>query len=261
MTKVSSGGDTLIAVLEGIANVTNKEGRTVAVSSCQQVMVTPQKPLLEPTKIDAKLLCELTVEKEKIQKMESFEQAWQTTLQSLPPYHPLLIKEKFRVTEPYQEIMRKIQETEKKYKQKLEIAKMSKLPESISKTIAVNKSITYKGMEFSIPSAEIRTEYKNRKSPEGKAFLILNIRAKNDSLQQVFVFYDEEVRLLNEAVGIISLENYELETSFDPQSENSGSFLFVIPRENTKFKLQFGKKSLPKAELELNLVKKEETKV
>jgi hypothetical protein len=257
MTEVYPGGATFIVVLEGVANVTDKDGKTVAVLPHQQVIVTPQKPLPKPTKIDAKILNELTAEKEKIREI-SFERARQEVLQSLPPYHPMVMEEKFKseMARPeWQEMMRKVEETEKKRKQKLETAKASKPPESI-KTVAVDRSITYNEIEFDIPSAEIRTEYKNRKSPEGKVFLILNVHARNSSPRQIFVFYDEEVRLLNEAGGTISLEDYKLETSFGPRSEESGNFLFVIPKENIKFKLQFGKKSSPKAELELDLVEK-----
>ncbi len=67
----------------------------------------------------------------------------------------------------------------------------------------------------------------------------------------------EEVRLINESSEIIPLENYKLETSFDVGTESNGNFLFIIPKENAKFKNQFGKKSLPKVELEFDLTQKE----
>jgi hypothetical protein len=257
MTEVSPSGATFIAVLEGVANMTDKEGKTVVISSRQQIMVTPQKPLPEPTKIDAKLLNELTVEKEEIQKIESFEQARREVLQSLPPYRPMVIHEKFKseMARPeWQEMMRKVEEMKKRHEQK--ITKKAPKPETASKTMAVGKSVNYRGIEFSIAAAEIREEYENRRSPENKAFLILKMGAKNNSSERAFAFYQEEVRLTGEAGETIPLEDYKMKTSFDPKAESDGHLLFVIPKENTKFKLQFGKKSLPKAELELDLVEK-----
>ncbi len=251
--------ETTIAVLDGVAEVTDREGKNVVVvSSCQQVMIAPEKPLPEPTKIDVKLLNELNTEKEHIEKIESFEQARQTVLQSLPMYHPLVIEERTRreMAKPeWQQMMRKIEEFEKKHKQK--IAERSKPSGAFSKMIVIDKSINYQGIEFGIVSAEIRVEYKNSKSSEDKTFLILNIRAKNNSPKQVFVFYGEEVRLFSEYQEVIPLEDYGMETDLEPNSEVKGFLLFLVPKKDTRFKLQFGKKSLPKVELELDLTEKE----
>ncbi|HDP69711.1 MAG TPA: hypothetical protein ENN38_02750 [Actinobacteria bacterium] len=144
---------------------------------------------------------------------------------------------------------------------KLPEFKPQKLEEKITskpthKIIVLNKSVNYQGINFKITSFEKGQEFKGRNAPEGKEFLVLNVDAKNNSTKQVFVFYDEEVRLINESSEVISLENYKLETSFEFQTENRGFLLFLVDKENKKFKLQFGKKSLPKVELELNLNKK-----
>jgi hypothetical protein len=67
------------------------------------------------------------------------------------------------------------------------------------------------------------------------------------------VFYDEEIRLINESGEIITLENYKMENNFDPQSEAKGFLLFIVAKENKKFKLQLGKKSLSKMEVEFEI--------
>ncbi len=231
-------GTTLIAVLNGISKVTDSESKyTVVLPPGHQVTVSPQMQLPKPTKIEDELLNELNMGEREIEKIESFEQARRKMLQSLPFHHPLVIKEKFKseMAKPeWQKVMRKI--------------------EGIKKN--VGKSVDYHSIEFNIATAEIRKEYKNRRGSENKAFLILKIGAKNNSSEQIFVFYQEEVRLISEAGKTIPLEDYKMETSFDPKAERDGYLLFVIPEENTKFKLQFGKKSLPKVELELDLVEK-----
>jgi len=114
----------------------------------------------------------------------------------------------------------------------------------------INKIVSYQGVDFKLASAEKGQEFKGRNAPEGKDFLVINIEAKNNSAKQVFVFYDEESRLINESDETIVLENYKLESSFEPQFENKGFLLFIVAKADKKFKLQLGKKSLPKVEVE-----------
>lgn len=125
----------------------------------------------------------------------------------------------------------------------------------VFKTININKSTNYQGVEFLITTVEKRDEFKNRKAPGGKIFLVLNVKAKNNSNRQVFIFYDEEVRLIDESKQVISLENYNLETSLDPQAKIKGFLLFLISQKAKKFKLQLGKKNLAKTELEIDIPK------
>lgn len=116
-------------------------------------------------------------------------------------------------------------------------------------TTDINKSVNYQEVDFNIISAEREEMFKGRYAPKGKDFLILSVEAKNNSTKQVFVFYDEEVRLINESGETISLENYKLETSFDPKTETKGFLLFIVTKEDKKFRLQLGKKSVPEAEV------------
>ncbi|MDP2750579.1 MAG: hypothetical protein Q8O89_07140, partial [Nanoarchaeota archaeon] len=81
------------------------------------------------------------------------------------------------------------------------------IPNPVLKIIVVNKSVNYQGVDFRITSIEKSHEFKGRNAPEGKEFLVLNVEAKNNSTKQVILFYDEEVRLINEYSEIISLEN------------------------------------------------------
>ncbi len=241
MIETSPGTVTTIAVLEGAADGTNTKGEKMfTVSSGQQIAVAPQKSVLEPTDISATLLNELTIEKEKMEHLEGFEQAKQRFMQTLPSESEL-------VELKWQEALKESKALEEKYKQELS----HKTPKP--RTIHIDKSITYRGVIFSVASAEICEEYRTRISSENEAFLILNVRSKNDSSKEVFVFYEEEVRLLSEAGETIPLDDYKLETHFDPNGESNGTLLFVIPKDGTKFRLQFGKKSLPKVELTIDL--------
>lgn len=134
--------------------------------------------------------------------------------------------------------------------QKLE-EKITPIP--VLKKMVLNKSVSYQGIDFMITSLEKGQEFKGRNAPEGKEFLVLNVEANNNSTKHVFVFYDDEVRLIKESGDMISLENYKLETNFEPQAEIKGFLLFLVAKEDKKFRLQFGKKSLPKMEIEFEI--------
>jgi hypothetical protein len=125
------------------------------------------------------------------------------------------------------------------------------------KIIDINKSANYQGIDFRITSLEKGQEFKGRSAPEGKEFLVLNVVAKNKSAKQVILFYDEEVRLINESGETISLENYKMENNFDPQFETKGFLSFLVVKEDNKSKLQFGKMCMPKVELAIDLSQKE----
>ncbi len=57
------------------------------------------------------------------------------------------------------------------------------------KLTEIDKTINYQGIAFKIVSAEKVQEYKGRKAPENKNFLVLNVEAMNNSYKQAFVFY------------------------------------------------------------------------
>ncbi|MGQ9847999.1 MAG: hypothetical protein ACUVQP_10955 [Bacteroidales bacterium] len=125
-------------------------------------------------------------------------------------------------------------------------------PKPVLKIIFLNKSVNYQGIDFKIVSIEKGS--KGWITPEGKEFLVLNVEAKNNSAKQIIIFYDDEIRLINESGEIIPLENYKLENNFDPQTEAKGFLSFLVAKDGNTFKLQFGKKSMPKTELDLNLL-------
>lgn len=127
------------------------------------------------------------------------------------------------------------------------------IPAAKPKIVDINKTANYQGIDFKIVSAEKRMELKGRNAPEGKVFLLFNVEVKNNSNKQVIIFYEEEVRLINESGGNIPLENYKMENNFDVKSEVTGTLLFLVARADKKFKLQFGKKSMPKTEIEFEI--------
>lgn len=127
------------------------------------------------------------------------------------------------------------------------------IPMAESTTIYINKTVKYQGIDFKIISAEKTEEFRRRTAPKRADFLVLALEAKNNSTKQVIVFYDEEVRLINGSGETIPVEDYNIENNFDPKTETEGVLLFLVAKKDNKFKLQFGKKSVPKAEIELNL--------
>jgi len=80
-----------------------------------------------------------------------------------------------------------------------------------------------------------------------------DVKWSNTKTEQVFVFYNEEIRLTDASGEIIFLKDYKMETSFDPNAETNGILLFLVTEGDKKFMLQLDKESLPKIELELDI--------
>lgn len=133
----------------------------------------------------------------------------------------------------------------KKYQQEAE--KITKTDFSTSSVIPINQSVKYQDVELKILS--VKREAKS----EGKDLLSIQIKAKNESQKQIFIFWNEESRLINEKGEIFLTEDYDLETSFERGTQVKGYLFIPVSKQDEKFKLQLGKKSLPKVELELDL--------
>ncbi|MGB9693589.1 MAG: hypothetical protein ACPL28_12145 [bacterium] len=116
-------------------------------------------------------------------------------------------------------------------------------------TIPVNQIVKYQDIECKI--VFVKREPKSADTD----LLSINIEAKNESKKQVFVFWNEEARLVNEKGENFPIDDYTLETSFAEMFQAKGYLFIPVNKEDKKFTLQFGKKSLPKVELELDLSK------
>ena len=119
------------------------------------------------------------------------------------------------------------------------------------KTVELNQTANYQGVTFKFISMGKTSEFQGKSAPSDKDFLVLHAEAKNNTSGQVIIFYDEELRLLNEEGEAITPESYKIENNFDAGAESQGHFLFLVDKKAKKFKLQFGKQSGPKAELAL----------
>lgn len=264
---VSKDGSVVVASEVAPMEVVHKKTKKgVAITYKQQVTVT-QEDIFEPCSVDqrfkeayktremleqskAKFLYGDMLERNVPQELEKFAKFIEEKTGRKEDYDPA----------KYQKWLKEQKEFgEWKYDEAVESQlpelKPQKLEENVTpipilKTIVVDKSVNYQGIDFKIISMEKGSKGWN--TPEGKEFLALNVEAKNNSAKQVIVFYDEEVRVVNETGEIIPLENYKLENNFDPQAETKGFLSFLVQKEGNKFKLQFGKKSMPKTELELN---------
>ena len=145
-----------------------------------------------------------------------------------------------------------------KYKQwaQSEAEKCRQETETITKTdytgtisvIPINQVIKYQDIECKI------TLVKQEPKSDDTDLLSINIEAKNESKKQVFIFWNEEVRLINEKDEIYSIDDYSLETNFMEGTQTKGYLFVPVKKQDHKFILQFGKKSFPKVELELDLL-------
>jgi hypothetical protein len=271
---VASDGSVVVASESNPIEVIHKKTKRGVVIKFKEQVVLTKEEILEPCGIDQRFK-----EAYKIREQLSIGQSKYMYEDMLNEEHLKELQERARMIEEATGEKQNfdIKKTTKYYKKQrahgekgIEYALQAELPDfkktdsvandDISKepvfgTINMNKSINYQGVEFLITTVEKRNEFKNRKVPEGKIFLVLNIESKNNSDKQAFVFYDEEVRLTDESEQVIPLKNYSLKTSFEPGRKNIGFLLFLVDNKYDKFKLQLGKMSLPKIELELNLPK------
>lgn len=116
-------------------------------------------------------------------------------------------------------------------------------------TVTVDKSVKYQGMELTILS--VKRESKSNDTD----LLTIQVEVKNELKKQVFIFWNEEVRLINEKDEEFSVDDYNLETSFMEESQAKGYLFIPVRKQDEIFTLQFGKKSLPKVETKLELSK------
>lgn len=121
-------------------------------------------------------------------------------------------------------------------------------------TIPINKILEYNNIECKI----ISIKYENK--TETKKLLTITIDATNKTKNQIFIFWNEEVRLIDEKDKEFMVENYTLETSFPPEGKHKGCLFFDVDGKEKKFVLQFGKKSLAKKEIQIDFTQKREVK-
>ena len=113
--------------------------------------------------------------------------------------------------------------------------------------IPVNRALEYQGISFRIVSA------KREPGRGGADRVSLLVEAENRSSGQVFVFYNEEVRLIGGEGQAFVVDDYTLETALEPGKTYTGVLLAEVGRGEERLTLQWGKKSLPKIELALDL--------
>ena len=118
---------------------------------------------------------------------------------------------------------------------------------SSSSVVPVDKTVQYQGIELKIVSVKIEP------GADGRVLLTINIEAKNQSGEQVFIFWSEETRLIDEKGEEFALDDYDMETDYTPATQAEGQLFIPVDNKDQIFTLQFGKKSLPKVDLKLDL--------
>lgn len=256
-TDVAKDGSVTVASEAAPMEVTHKKSkRSFAVNSKQQVIVT-QEDISEPCVVDErfkeayKIWEMLEQSKAKFLYGDMLERNVPQKLQKLTK----LVEEKTGRKQDYEadKYQKWLKEQKEFGEWKFDEVTEKKLPEfktvkgevilkPIIHKIDINKSINYQGIDFRITSLEKGQEFKGRNATEGKDFLALNVNAKNNSSKQVIIFPEEEIMLATNAGKTINLEHFKMETNFDPSAETEGFLLFLVAKEDKKFKLQFGKK-------------------
>lgn len=113
--------------------------------------------------------------------------------------------------------------------------------------VPVGRTLEYQGVSFHIVSA------KREPGRGGGERVSLLVEAENRGAGPVFVFYNEEVRLLGAEGQAFAVDDYTLETALEPGKAYTGYLLAEVGRGEERLTLQWGKKSLPKVELALDL--------
>ncbi|MDI6800329.1 MAG: hypothetical protein QMD53_06680 [Actinomycetota bacterium] len=120
---------------------------------------------------------------------------------------------------------------------------------SAARAIPTNQETEYQGVKLNI--ASVKRDSKSK----GTDLLTIQIEAKNEAGKEVFIFWNEEARLISVEGEVFSVDDYDLETSFADQTTAKGHLFIPVKGDGDKFILQLGKKSLPKIEVELDLSK------
>jgi len=110
--------------------------------------------------------------------------------------------------------------------------------------IQINKSIIYSEVKIIINNLKIEER-------DNDMFLSFNITVENNTDKEKFIFWNEEVRFINKDNETILMEDYNIKTDILPQSKNTGYWFTIIRKDDKIRKIQFGKKSMKKLELEL----------
>ncbi len=128
----------------------------------------------------------------------------------------------------------------------------TKIAEEVTRTtfseaaaIPVSISFTYKELEGIIDS--VRIEKKQSSSMKVTIFL----KMKNNRAKPVFIFWNEECRIINKNNEIIDLEDYSIATDFSAVQEEDGYLVFIAKSELDNPVIQFGKKSAPQHSIPL----------
>lgn len=127
-----------------------------------------------------------------------------------------------------------------------EMIKMADYDNSAS-VIPINQSVQYQDINVKI------TSVKREPKKEGTELLSFKIEVKNDSQKQIFVFWNEEARLIDDQGTVFPIDDYSIETNFMPGDEAKGYLFIPVSNKFERFILQFGKKSLPKHEITVDL--------
>ena len=116
-----------------------------------------------------------------------------------------------------------------------------------SSVVPIDKTVEYQGIELKIVSVKVEPG-----ADEG-FLLTIDIEANNQSGKQAYIFWNEEARLIDEKGGEFAVDDYDMETDYPPETQSEGQLFIPVDNKDQIFTLQFGKESLPKVDLQLDL--------
>lgn len=107
----------------------------------------------------------------------------------------------------------------------------------------LNKSITYKKLNITLQYVEKGPEFQGSDNKPKKDYLLVGLKIYNGTDEQKFFFSERELRLITEKGEETKVRWFKADESYAPKSTYSGFMLFLVPKSEKKFTIQFGEKN------------------
>jgi len=115
----------------------------------------------------------------------------------------------------------------------------------------MGKTAVYQGVKFSVKSVKTDKSYKGRQSPDGKAFLLLDLDMKNSGQVSMFyMFPNEEMSLMADKESC-AVDDHHIDNGIEKGQSGVCSVVFQVPEAAKKLKLNFRSKKGDTASMDI----------
>ncbi len=118
---------------------------------------------------------------------------------------------------------------------------------TFSEASTIPSSISFKYQELECTITSLRIE----KKQDSLIKITIFLKVKNNEAKPIFIFWNEECRIINKGNEIIELDDYSIPTDFSSIQDTDGYLVFIAKGELDNPVIQFGKKSAPKNSIAL----------